>query len=72
MEIILRMEWSAAEAARLYRFHHETWMQAQADLDATPWWRPLRRARLRQRYEFHLRRAALFGECCVVVTERST
>ena len=66
MEVRLRIEWSAAECARLYHHHCTQYKAAQAELDATPWWRLLRRSELKTRHWFHVNRASLFGECQVI------
>lgn len=66
MDVVFRVEWSAAECERLYRHHNAEWKKAQADLDVLPWWRILRRSRAHARYAFHLNRAAIFDECRVI------
>lgn len=65
-EIRFRMEWSAAECERLYRHHCAEYKASQAALDTTPWWRFLRRSKLKTHHWFHLNRAVLFGECLVI------
>ena len=64
-EIVIRMEWSAAECERLYRYHNAEWKKAEAEMEELPWWRPFRRATLSARYWAHLNRASIFGECLV-------
>lgn len=68
-EVVIRVEWSAAECERLYRYHGGEWRKAKAEMDALPWWRLFRRATLHTRYRVHLNRAALFSECLVMDTE---
>jgi len=65
VEIVVRMEWSAAECDRLYRHHGAEWRKAKTEMDKLPWWRPFRRARLHARYWCHLNRAAMFSECLI-------
>jgi hypothetical protein len=66
VEVVVRIEWSADECARLYHHHCAEYKAAQAELDVTPWWRLLHRSHLKNRHWFHLNRAVMFGECRVI------
>ena len=43
-----------AEAYQLYWKHHDAWKAAKQSMEATPWWRVIRRAKFHAEYRRNL------------------